>query len=72
MDGLFASLALQENDLSEAARRLNQPYDTLPYDLQYQYYHNTRLEDLYRKRKILPRRIITGTKLTFVEILYGI
>lgn len=51
MDGLFASLALQENDLSEAARRLNQPYDTLHTDLQYQYYHNTRLEDLYRKKK---------------------
>ena len=51
MDGLFASLALQENDLSEAARRLNQPYDTLHTDLQYQYYHNTRLEELYRKKK---------------------
>lgn len=51
MDGLFASLALQENDLSEAARRLNQPYDTLHTDLQYQYYHNRRLEELYRKKK---------------------
>lgn len=51
MDGLFASLALQENDLQEAARRLNQPYDTLHTDLQYQYYHNTRLEELYRKKK---------------------
>lgn len=51
MDGLFASLALQENDLQEAARRLNQPYDTLHTDLQYRYYHNRRLEELYRKKK---------------------
>nr|WP_129734576.1 histidine kinase [Parabacteroides goldsteinii] len=51
MDGLFASLALQENDLQEASRLLEQPYDTLHTDLQYQYYHNKRLEELYRKKK---------------------
>lgn len=51
MDGLFASLALQENDLQEAVWRLNQPYDTLHTDLQYQYYHSKRLEELYRKKK---------------------
>lgn len=51
MDGLFASLALQENDLQEAVRLLEQPYDTLHTDLLYQYYHHKRLEELYRKKK---------------------
>lgn len=51
MDGLYASLAFQENDLQEASRRLIQPYDTLHTDLQYQYYHNKRLEELYSRRK---------------------
>lgn len=51
MDGLFASLALQEGNLEEASRRLNQPYDTLHTDLQYQYYHNKRLEELYSKKR---------------------
>lgn len=51
MDGLFVSLALQENDLQEATRRLVQPYDTLHTDLQYQYYHNKRLEELFRRKK---------------------
>lgn len=50
IDGLLASLALQENNLQEAARLLEQPYDTLRTDLQYQYYHNKRLEELYRKK----------------------
>lgn len=51
MDGLFASLALQENNLSEAARLLEQPFDTLHTSLQYQYYHNMRLENLYSRKK---------------------
>ena len=51
IDGLFASLALQENNLQEAARLLEQPYDTLHTDLLYQYYHHKRLEELYRKKK---------------------
>lgn len=50
MDGLFASLALQENNLREAARLLEQPYDTLHTDILYQYYHHKRLEELYRKK----------------------
>lgn len=50
MDGLFASLALQENNLQEAYRLLEQPYDTLHTDLQYRYYHSKRLEELYRKK----------------------
>ncbi|WP_075556675.1 tetratricopeptide repeat-containing sensor histidine kinase [Parabacteroides timonensis] len=55
MDGLFASLALLENDLQEASRRLEQSYDTLHTDLQYQYYHNKRLEELYRKKNDLAQ-----------------
>lgn len=51
MDGLYASLALQENNLQEAAHLLEQPYDTIHTSLQYQYYHNKRLEELYRKKK---------------------
>lgn len=51
MDGLYASLALQENNLQEAARRLEQPYDTINTNLQYQYYHHKRQEELYRKKK---------------------
>lgn len=51
IDGLFASLALQENNLQEATRLLEQPYDTLHTDLLYQFYHNKRLEELYRKKK---------------------
>lgn len=51
IDGLYASLALQEDNLQEATRLLMQPYDTLHTDLQYQFYHHKRLEELYRKKK---------------------
>lgn len=51
MDGLYASLALQTGDLQEASRLLIQPYDTLHTDLQYQYHHNKRLEELFSQKR---------------------
>lgn len=55
LDGLYAALALQTGNLQEAGRRLIQPYDTLHTDLQYQYYYNKRLEELYFRKKEYER-----------------
>lgn len=62
MDGLYASLALQTGDLQEAGRRLIQPYDTLHTDVQYQYYHNKRLEELFSKKKDFEKAYIYRKK----------
>lgn len=50
MEGLYASLALLENDLTEAERLLSQPFNPSDIIPQYLYYHNLRMEQLYRKK----------------------
>lgn len=51
MEGLYASLALLENNLPEAERRLLLPYDTARINPQYIYYHNRRMQELYQRKK---------------------
>jgi len=50
-DGLFASLALLENDLPKAEKLLLQPYDTAFVGPAYIYAHNKRLQGLYEKKQ---------------------
>lgn len=50
MEGLYASLALLEGNLTEAERLLMQPYDASHINPQYLYYHHKRLHDLYLKK----------------------
>ncbi len=50
-DGLYASLALLENNLPEAEKILVQPFDTLEVNPQYIYLHNRRMQDLYLKKQ---------------------
>lgn len=50
MEGLYASLALLENNLPEAERLLSQPFSPEYVNPQYLYYHNLRLEQLYQKQ----------------------
>lgn len=50
IDGLYATLALHENNLAEAGRLLLQPYDTASVDPQYIYYRNRRLEEWYARK----------------------
>lgn len=49
-DGLYASLALQQNDLPAAEKLLLQPYDTVSIPPSYIYAHNKRLKSLYEKK----------------------
>lgn len=51
LDGLYASLALLENNLPEAEKLLLQPYDTLFITPSYIYSHNKRLQNLYEKKQ---------------------
>lgn len=51
MEGLYASLALLENNLPEAERLLLLPYDTAQINPQYIYYHNRRMQELYEQKK---------------------
>ncbi len=51
MKGLYASLALLENNLPEAERLLLLPYDTARVNPQYIYYHNRRMQELYERKK---------------------
>lgn len=51
MEGLYASLALLENNLPEAERLLLLPYDTARINPQYIYYHNRRMQELYQRKK---------------------
>ncbi len=50
MDGLYASLALQENDLVYAEQLLSQLYGLQNVNPLYAYYNNRRLEELYAKK----------------------
>ena len=49
-DGLYASLALQSNDLDEAQRLLSKPYDLRTISPNYVYMRNKRLEELYARK----------------------
>ena len=51
MDGLYASLALLENDLSQAERLLSSAHDLNQVNPLYTYYNNRRMEELYYKKK---------------------
>ncbi|WP_455641779.1 tetratricopeptide repeat-containing sensor histidine kinase [Parabacteroides johnsonii] len=51
MDGLYASLALLENDLSQAERLLSSAHDLNQVNPLYTYYNNCRMEELYYKKK---------------------
>lgn len=51
IDGLYASLALLENDLPEAEKLLLQPYDTAAVNPQYIYLHTKRMQNLYEKKQ---------------------
>lgn len=53
--GLYASLALLQNNLPEAERLLLQPYDTARINPQYIYYHNRRMQELYLRKKIYEK-----------------
>lgn len=55
IQGLYASLALLQNNLPEAERLLLQPYDTARINPQYIYYHNRRMQELYRRKKIYEK-----------------
>ena len=49
--GLYAALALLEDDLKEAEKFLLQPYDTLSVNPQFVYFHNRRLDDFYSRKQ---------------------
>lgn len=51
MNGLYASLALLENNLPEAERLLMRPFDASQIQPQYQYYHHKRLHEFYLRKK---------------------
>lgn len=51
MNGLYASLALLENDLSQAERLLSSAHDLNQVNPLYIYYNNRRMEELYYKKK---------------------
>ena len=51
VDGLFASLALQENKFDEAEQILLQKYDESAIIPQYIYFHNKRMQELYEMKK---------------------
>lgn len=55
MEGLYASLALLENNLPEAERLLLVSYDTASINPQYLYYHNRRMQELYERQKKYER-----------------
>lgn len=50
INGLYASLYLQANQTGKAERLLSTPYDTLSVDASYLYFHNKRLEEMYRQK----------------------
>lgn len=49
-DGLYASLALYKNQLSEAEKLLSKPYDTEIINPTYVYLHDKRMEELYARK----------------------
>lgn len=49
-NGLYASLALQENDLTTAEKLLSRPYSYKDINPTYIYFQNKRLEELYSKK----------------------
>jgi tetratricopeptide (TPR) repeat protein len=49
-NGLYASIALAENDIKTAEKRLHVSYDMEIVNPTYIYYHNKRLEELYAKK----------------------
>lgn len=51
MDGLYASLALQEGDLLRAEQLLSRTYDLRLVNPLYTYYNNRRMQELYYKKK---------------------
>lgn len=51
MNGLYASLALLENNLPEAERLLMRPFDASQIQPQYQYFHHKRLHEFYLRKK---------------------
>lgn len=51
MDGLYASLALLENNLPRAEQLLSHTHDLNQVNPLYTYYNNRRMEELYRKKK---------------------
>lgn len=51
MDGLYASLALLENNLLEAEKLLSRTYDLRLINPQYTYFNNRRMQELYYKKK---------------------
>lgn len=51
LTGLYAALALKEDNLREAEKLLMQPYDTLSVNPQYVYFHNRRLADYYLRKQ---------------------
>ena len=55
MDGLYASLALLENDLSQAERLLSSAHDLNQVNPLYTYYNNRRMEELYYKKSMSLR-----------------
>lgn len=54
-NGLYASLALQKNDLPAAERLLSAPYDADEINPTYIYFQNKRMEELYRKKNDFKR-----------------
>ena len=50
IEGLYASLALQENKIAEAERLLLQDYDKEGIIPQYVYFYNRRMQQLYEKK----------------------
>jgi len=51
INGLYASLALLENNLPEAERLLTRPFDASQIQPQYQYFHHKRLHEFYRRKQ---------------------
>ena len=51
LTGLYAALALKEDNLPEAEKLLLQPYDTLSVNPQYIYFHNKRMEEYYLRKQ---------------------
>ena len=49
-NGLYASLALYQNNLKKAEELLSQPYDTATINPTYIYLHNKRMEELYAQK----------------------
>lgn len=62
MDGLYASLALLENDLPQAEQLLSRTYDLKLVNPLYIYYNNRRMQELYDKKKDYRRAYEFKTK----------